>query len=187
MSRAYRIRVKEGLNRVITKKDRVSTKLDLLEILCPEEMADMLEKELKGRGFECNGESLSREQDGVVVSVDVDTGVVTVTAKNEKEINLEQVQEGMADEDFEQQNEAEEKLRKQVKEGLEAKAKAEEEELQKEVTNRLEAGLAGVKTELNQAVNRVTAEALKKKAASLGNIKQLSEEPGGNMTIVLEV
>jgi hypothetical protein len=37
-------------------------------------------------------------------------------------------------------------------------------------------------------VNRVTAEALKRKAASLGQIKEMTEDPqAGSLTIVVEV
>ncbi len=41
---------------------------------------------------------------------------------------------------------------------------------------------------ISPAVNRVTAEALKEKAAKLGQIKQISEDAQtGSLTIVLEV
>ena len=42
--------------------------------------------------------------------------------------------------------------------------------------------------ELDQAVNRVTAEALKRKAAQMGQIKEMTEDPqAGSLTIVVEV
>ena len=46
MSRAYRIRVRESLRRVIRAHDRVSTQLELLEVLPPEQMAQLLREEL---------------------------------------------------------------------------------------------------------------------------------------------
>ena len=47
---------------------------------------------------------------------------------------------------------------------------------------------AAMRKELDQAVNRVTADALKEKAAQIGQIKSLSEDAAtGSMTIVLEV
>jgi hypothetical protein len=79
-------------------------------------------------------------------------------------------------------------LRKQLRGRLEADAKEKEEKLQKEVTDRLEVRLTDLRQELDQVVNRVTAEALKRKAAQLGQIKAISEDPqSGSMTIVLEV
>ena len=60
--------------------------------------------------------------------------------------------------------------------------------MQAEVTDKLEARLGDLRRELDQAVNRVTAEALKRRAAQLGTIKQLTEDPqSGSMTIVVEV
>ncbi len=56
------------------------------------------------------------------------------------------------------------------------------------MTDRLEGRLADLKTELDQAVNRVTAEALKRKAASMGRIKEIADDPeSGSLTIVVEV
>ena len=55
-------------------------------------------------------------------------------------------------------------------------------------TEPLEARLADLQVELAQAVNRTTAEALKRKAAQLGRIKEMIEDPlAGSLTIVLEV
>ena len=45
-----------------------------------------------------------------------------------------------------------------------------------------------VRKELGQAINRVTAEALKRKAASIGQIKHMTEDPqSGSLTITVEV
>ena len=49
--------------------------------------------------------------------------------------------------------------------------------LQGKVTDRLEGELGDLRQELDQAVNRVTAEALKRKAASLGQVKEMTEDP----------
>ena len=56
------------------------------------------------------------------------------------------------------------------------------------MTDRLEAQLGDIRKELHQAVNRVTAEALKQKAAQLGQIKEVTEDPqSGSLTIKVEV
>ena len=93
MSRSYRIAVRETLRRVIRASDRVSTQLELLEILPPEVMAHLLRAELEKRGFTSEGEELVREQDGVRVTVDPTTGTVTVhaeAAEKVAEVRLEQ-------------------------------------------------------------------------------------------------
>src|SRR5262245_8597361 len=85
MSRAYRISVRESLRRVLRAHDRVSTQLELLEILSPEEMAELLSLELEKGGFERKDGELVREQDGVKVSVDPNTGTVTVSAESSQD------------------------------------------------------------------------------------------------------
>ena len=61
MSRAYRIRVQESLRRVIRASDHVSTDLELLDILPPEQMSELLAQELQKRGFERDGQSVVKQ------------------------------------------------------------------------------------------------------------------------------
>jgi hypothetical protein len=189
MSRAYRINVRETLNRVIRAEDHVSTQLELLEILPPELMAQLLRAELEKHGFECEGDELVREQDGVVVTVDPTTGTVTVRAEAAEEVNIEGERIGYAaDQGGKHARQVREQTRKELQKELEGKAGLKRDKLQSQVTDRLEAQLGDLRQELNQAVNRVTAEALKQKAAQLGQIKEMTEDPqSGSMTIVLEV
>jgi hypothetical protein len=189
MSRAYRISVSESLKRVIRAKDHVSTQLEILSILCPEEMSQLLAEELKGRGFEQKGEVLVREQNGVKVSVDAKTGTVKVESELEDKLELEGQKECRVYNDVgPAAKQAKEALRKDLKESLEKQAQAKEAQVQAEATDKLEGELADLRKELDQAVNRVTAEALKRKAAQLGAIKEMTEDPrSGNLTIVLEV
>ena len=44
MSRAYRIKVKESISRQVKGSDEISTTLEVLEILPPEAMAELLRK-----------------------------------------------------------------------------------------------------------------------------------------------
>ena len=189
MSRAYRIAVKESLRRVIRAHDRISTQLEILEVLSPEEMAELLSQELEGHGFERKDGSLVREQDGVRVSVDPTTGTVTVAAESSQQVELEGQREGHAwDDAGPNAKTVREGLRKQVQSDLEKQAEKKTTELQGEVTDRLEKQLGDLRQDLDQAVNRVTAEALKRKAASMGQIKEMTEDPQtGSLTIVVEV
>ena len=60
--------------------------------------------------------------------------------------------------------------------------------LQDKITEELEAELANLRGELDNAVNRATAQALKQKAAQIGQIKDMTEDPeSGSLTIVVEV
>ncbi len=189
MSRAYRIRVRESLKRVLKAHDRVSTQLELLEVLPAGQMAGLLAEELQRRGFAPDGDGLARTDDGVTVRVDPSGGAVTVEAKASRQVELDAEREGRAYDDMgPAAQKVRDDLKEQAKQELERKAGREEAELQSRVTERLEKRLGDLRQELNGAVNRVTAEALKIKAAQLGQIKELTEDAEtGSLTIVVEV
>jgi hypothetical protein len=189
MSRAYRIQIRESTCKVIRAEDHVSTHLELLNVLPCEQMAELLAAELEQRGFVRDEDTVRREQDGVSLTVDLSTGRVTVAAGTRRQVTVDAEQTGYAgDEKGEDARRVEAHLRQQLKKSLQAKADVHKATLQKEVTDKLEAALGDVRKELDQAVNRVTAEALKGKAAQLGTIKQVTEDPqSGSMTIILEV
>jgi hypothetical protein len=189
MSRSFRISIKETLRRVLRAEDRVSTQLEILEVLPGDEMAELLAEELAKRGFERRDGTMVREEDGVRVAVDPKTGTVTVSAESEREVDLEQQKDGRAFDDVgPSAKTVKEQLREQAKADLEKQAEEKTSELQTEVTDALEKRLGDLRRELDQTVNRVTAEALKKKAARMGQIKEMSEDPQtGSLTIVVEV
>jgi DNA anti-recombination protein RmuC len=189
MSRAYRIRVRESLSRVVTAKDGVSTRLEILEILPAEQMAELLAQELEGRGFERQGSALVRTDDGVTISVEPASGMVTVHIEGAEQVDLEREQEGRS---YNETGPALAQVRKELqaaaRKDLEKQAEREAAKLQSKLTDQLEGMLGDLRKELDQAVNRVTAEALKRKAAQLGQIKELTEDPeNGSLTIVVEV
>ncbi|MBL8800035.1 MAG: hypothetical protein JNM56_39495 [Planctomycetia bacterium] len=189
MSRAYRIAVKENLKRIIRARDHVSTQLEILEVLPKDQMADLLKEELKRRGFEEQGQELVRSQNGVTVTVDPRAGTVKVEAERQESVELEGERVGRAwDDAGPNATQMKDQLRKELVADLEKQAGTKEAELQKSATDALEAQLADLRQELDRAVNRVTAEALKQKAATLGAIKEMTEDAeSGALTIVLEV
>jgi hypothetical protein len=189
MSRAYRIRVRESLARVVRAQDQVTSQLELLEVLPRDQMAEMLGQELASRGFQRGGRRAVREQAGVRVEVDLDTGTVHVRAETSRQVQIEGEKEGRAYDDFgPHAGKVEKALRDSLRKDLEKQAVGRAERLQTELTDRLEGELTDLRKELNQAVNRVTAEALKQKAAQLGRIKEMNEDAqAGSLTIVLEV
>ena len=190
MSRAYRVSVSESLRKVVRGSDHVSTDIELLEVLPKEDMASLLEAELAGQGFERKGDALIKSVDDVIIEIDPATGKVTVTAELHEEVDLKQQTDGWADEDYGSagKRKAEKRLRKEAKRGLERQAQSREEKLTQEATEQLEGVLRDLQGELDGVVNRVTAQALKQKAAQIGEIKEITEDTeNGSMTIVLEV
>lgn len=189
MSRAYRIRVHESLQRVVRAEDSVQTQLELLEILPCEQMAELLGQELERRGFTRDGQTLSRTQEGTTTTVDLTTGTLSVQSELAEQVSLEGERTGRGwTHSSTSPEETKEKLKEQVRKDLENQAKQKEAGLQQQATDRLEAQLGDLRRELDQAINRVTAEALKVKAAQLGAIKEMTEDvEAGSLTIVLEV
>src|SRR5262249_30038839 len=178
MSRSYRIKVCDSLRRVLRAHDRVSTQLELLEVLPPEQMARLLAEELKGRGFEEKDGALVRKENGVTVTVDPKTGNVAVDSEASQEAALQGEKDGRAYDDMgPSAKQVQKQLKEQLRQELEKQAEKKAADLQSQVTDRLERELGDLRRELDQAVNRVTAEALKQKAAQLGQIKEMTEDP----------
>jgi tryptophan 2,3-dioxygenase len=190
MSRAYRIKVRESLQRVIRATDHVSTQLEVLEILPADQMAQLLGEELERRGFQRRGKSLSRKHQGITIQIDPETATVTVLAEAKDRVELQAEKNAVLDRDLGRAHaeKAKEAARQELRQDLEKKSAQKETEIQQQVTEKLEGSLADLCQELNQVVNRVTAEALKKKAAQIGQIKEMTEDrDSGALTIVLEV
>ena len=189
MSRSYRLKVRETLRKVLRAEDHVSSQLELLEILPCDQMAELLAKELGSRGFQRKGNTVVREEKGMTVTVELETGDVTVAVAGEQKVELTSEQEGRYyDETVGGKAAAEKQLREVLAKGMENDAAKKREELQKQVTDRLEGELVDIKRELDQAVNKDTAAALKLKASQIGQIKEMTEDPQtGSLTLVVEV
>jgi hypothetical protein len=189
MSRAYRVSVRETRSRIIRAEDHVSTQLGILEVLPPEQMAELLADELERRGFEREGPRLTRKQNGVTVTVETTTATVTVAAEASEETTIQAERTDRAYDDVGPHAKVvRENLKKQLEKDIERKVSEKTAGLQTKVTDRLEGELCEVRQELDQVVHRVTAEALKRKAAQIGQIKAITEDPqAGSLTIVVEV
>jgi hypothetical protein len=189
MSRSYRLKVRETLRKLVRAEDHVSSQLEVLEILPCEQMAELLAKELVSRGFKRQGNTVVREEKGMTVTVELETGDVTVSVTGEQKVRLTAEQVGSYyDETPGGKSAAEKQLREHLAKGMEKDAVKHKEALQKHVTDRLEGELADIKRELDQAVNKATAAALKLKASQIGQIKEMSEDPQtGSLTLVVEV
>jgi hypothetical protein len=189
MSRSYRISVRESSSRVIKAEDCVSTQLEILEILPPEQMAALLTAELAQHGFEPEGEQMVREEDGVKIAVDTCSGTVSVTAEASEATNVEGEMQGRAYDDVgPHAGQVRESLRHELQKNLEKKIEDKTTALQGKVTDKLEGKLGDLQGELDKVVNKVTADALKIKAAQMGQIKQMTEDnETGSLTIVVEV
>lgn len=194
MSRAYQIRVQETIHEELRAGDQVSARLELLGVLPPEEMAGLLRQELSERGFQnkAGGATLIREdpKTGVSIEVNPETGEVTASAQACRDAEVSGTKQGWGDTDWGRsgRDATENRLREELRKNLREQAGRKAQELQGEVTKQLEKELIDLSGELDQIVNKVTAEALKIKASRMGRIKEISENSAaGELTIKVEV
>lgn len=186
MSRAIQIRVSESVVRTVHVEDGVQSSLEMLPILAPDRMGELLAKELEEQGFIRDGDKAIREDaDGVTIEVDLKTATVTASIRADKK--LEESIDRRASVGVERQETAERNLRDDVMRELDDRLAARTEALRKEVTGKLEKKLGDLKAELDQAVGRATVAALTERAQSLGNIQSVVEDEAGNVTIKVKL
>lgn len=172
MSRAIQIRVSESVVRTVHVEDGVQAPLEMLPILAPDRMSDLLAAELEAQGFERDGDTMTRsDPDGVEITVDLKTS--TVTARIGATTDLQESIDRRANVGVERKEQAEDSLRKEVVRDLEDRIAARTEALRRDVTERLEKKLGDIRQELDQAVGRATVGALTEKAAQLGHIESV--------------
>jgi hypothetical protein len=190
VSRAYRIQVKESLKRDVSAEDSIQAQIELLEILPPEQMGELLTRELKERGFEPQSDgTMVRENGDVTITVDPCSGEVLIRAKAEQTIEVEGKRDGVTYDDVGPRNQqVKERLKQELISDLEQRIEKQAADVQSAATGKLERELADLQPELNEVVNRVTADALKQKAAQMGQIREISEDAEtGSLTIKVEV
>ena len=189
MSRAFRIQVSEGVQRIVHVEDGVQGTIDVLPILAPERMAELLATELEKRGYtrtDQDGELVLVKvgEGNVTVEVNVRTGTVTVSIAEEVQVNVSTTASGTAENIEDARKQAEDRAMRQ----LEAAVVPLQEAARREATARLEAELAEVRPELDAVVNAATAEALVEKARELGDIESIEGSAAdGNLTIKVRV
>lgn len=190
MSRAYRITLKNSQTRVLSAQDEISTTLEILEILSGEEMAELLRKELTARGFQpAEDGSMARREGPLAIRIDPCTGKVTVKMEGSQEVQVEAQKEVIGFDDIgPSARELHQQAEQLLKESFDQKFDAEEEKLQRQLTGELERRLNDIQPEISQIVNKVTREALKRKAERMGQVREIHEnEETGELTIKLEV
>ncbi len=190
MSRAYKVCVAESLRTVMRGEDEICGTIEILEILPRDEMAGVVAAELEARGFVRRADgTVASSCGGVEVVVDPRTGKVTVRVESVQEVELQAQASGhVTDEAWEKRlADAREGLKEKAVKALADDAAAQQSELRRRATAALEKALEGLRPELDQAVNRATATALKRRAAQLGAVKEMTEEPDGSLTIKVEL
>ena len=186
MSRMYRISLSESGSRHVRTKDGASTCLELLDILPKETMVWLLADELKKRGFEI-GECgvASKSDDGVLIEIDIKTGVVNISSLCESEIKAEATVTSTGDEDHGEdgRKKLHNATEKKVKNEIQKKLNEQEAAIAEALRVKLDAKVGDIQRELDAISNNVTKEAVKVKARSFGDIESISEGLDGELVI----
>jgi hypothetical protein len=173
-SRPWKLTARPPVRRTVVAEDHVTVKIEIPPILPPERQGDILAGVLRRRGFrdDPEGGTLSRERGGVEVTVEPDSGEVTVRAEAEVELPPPPPDNPCTC---------------RARESLRAEERSQT-DLQREVTRRLEGVVSKLGCELEGVAAETTRQALKEKAAELGEVKEITEDPrSGDLTIVVAV
>lgn len=182
MSRAYRVMVRGAVEKIVHIDDGVCTSLELLPILPQERTAEILAGELEQRGFKREGTIATRTEGGTTVSIDLEKGTVTIREEADLDVNVHR-ERGASVVSQDRMDPTRKRLQEELDDEIQKEVERQVEDERKRTTARLEAKLKDLKKELDGISNRVTAEALKEKARTMGEIEEIVEDEAGGMTI----
>lgn len=192
MSYPYRVRVSKTVEENVNAKDKVTNTLKIDNILDDEEMKELLKAALEKRGFKegDDGQWVREKEDGERQVVDLETMQVTTSVEKEDSITKEKTLEVVGDayaaaerevQREQRKREAEERLDRTLK-ITDDEISDKQQELIKVIGEQLQEGAEARNRELLEVVAEVQAEALKKKAATLGTVMSVDERTSSDGT-----
>jgi len=189
MSQMYRLEIKESVRATRRLRDRVVCDLALTPLLDPQEMLDLLRQELVADGFVDEGGRCSRvEADAgegageVRVAVDLEARSVEITLERDVTITTEVTLQERGDADREpNRDRARERLRAASQDLIEREVNEALRAPQEALTAELEGRLDAHRRALNGPLQRVYAEALKRKARQMGDVVEQRESTQGGV------
>jgi len=186
VSYPYRVVVTKAVEEHVDANDRVVTKVALTPILPKEAMKETLVEVLKKKGWKerKDGKLEKKGPEGEEQVFDPDELTITTEVKEKETIRKEKTVEVMGDAWHKEDIEAEkDRLRAKASADLEKRLavtdderSTKKQELEKKIADKIQKGEGARKKEVNEALLEVYAEALKKKAASLGSVTSVKEE-----------
>ncbi|MEZ0228553.1 MAG: hypothetical protein ACAI25_07990 [Planctomycetota bacterium] len=190
MSYPYRVVVTKAVEESVDANDRVVTKVTLTPILPKEAMKEVLKGVLEKKGWKerKDGKLEKKGPDGEEQVFDLDEMTLTTEVSEKETIRKEKTVEVMGDAWHKEDIEAEkDRLRAKAAADLEKRLAVSDDErtqkkqeLEKKIADKISKGDDSRKKELNESLLEVYAEALKKKAASLGSVTSVKEERKNN-------
>lgn len=184
MSQCYHVCLKQSVTRRIEGEDAISYPLELTEILPAAEMKELLRTALEQAGWEVspqNPDLYTKVQTGeIILSVDLAAMEVTATIRDEQEISTEVTASG----DGDSKRAAEWIARRALDETAARTGDALEEKGRRHLRDSLRVALENSEEsrqrQLHDLLQQVYGEALKRKAAELGEILEIQESASGD-------
>jgi hypothetical protein len=190
MSYPYRVVVTKAVEESVDANDRIVTKVTLTPILPKAAMKEVLVGVLEKKGWKKrpDGKLAKKAEDGSEQVFDPDELTITTEVSEKETIRKEKTVEVMGDAWHKEDIEAEkDRLRAKASADLEKRLAVtdderanKKQELEKKIADKISAGEESRKKEVNEALLEVYAEALKKKAASLGSVTSVKEDRKDN-------
>ncbi len=187
MSLSYRVTLQ--VSEVVGADDKTVHQLDLRDILPEDEMKDLLRNSLKEKGFEEDedGKLVRKEESGETITVDMESLELVTELEQETEVTGRVDAWGDAESRSVAKERAEASAQRQADSILERGQK----DAQRKVTDQLAKGEKDRLDEMNEVLQDVYSEALKKKARQMGDVVEeyegTNEEGEYELVIKVEV
>lgn len=193
MSQLYSIELKSAVTERIETADSVAYPIALQDILPQEDMKDLLRESLVNNGFEADEENeniLTKQgAGGEDIIFNLDDMEVTARLEDAKDVTAEVNATGRAYDDQEMaRRNAQEKLKAQ-EDAVRRELAKETSELQSELSDRLAESESERMREINEVLQDVYADALKRKAGQMGDIMEVHEStsPEGEYELTIRI
>ncbi|MEM7385571.1 MAG: hypothetical protein AAF514_11560 [Verrucomicrobiota bacterium] len=194
MSQCYHIELKTAVNRLVKGEDSVSYPIELSEILPKDEMVALLREQLKQAGWKStNEEETVFETEGPAgetLTISLDSMELTAALATEKEVEAEASATGRSEAGTEAARQQAQRLLKEEASVLGDQIEdAGTKELQHQIREQLAESEEARQRIMNELLQGVYAESLKRKAGQLGDIMEISESTGedGNYELTIRV
>lgn len=184
MSLSYRVTLQ--VCEVVSADDKTVHQLDLREVLDGEEMKDLLREKMLERGFEEQDGKLVRQQEGgETLTLDLESMELTTELELESEVKGKVETWGDAESRANAKRQAESRAQNQA----DALIERGQRDAQSKVSSQLAAGESERLEEMNQVLQEVYSEALKRKARRMGEVVEQYEGTNerGEYELVIKV
>ncbi len=186
----------EGVGRPIVSRDmkgavhvegEISVEVKMLPILADEAMRAALQRVLAEKGWEKSAEgTMSKRFGGATATLSADGKTVTLRVEKQSEVSGRASVQQSADESDEK---AERRAERAAEKNLESEKARVKTRLEEEGTKALLREEPGLRSALQEALNRVYREALEQRARDLGEVESVQErgDVGGDYEVTVVV